>query len=71
MSFLVPIDVVAPTPLMVKPAAYAFRRLRSIVLAGCGHDFLAKLGDVFRPADFIETAIGQVLPGKFFIEEFL
>jgi hypothetical protein len=58
-SFLVQLEgVTAPTPLMVKPAANAFRRLREIVRLGCGSDFLAKCGDIFRPADFVSGKSG-------------
>ena len=58
MSFLVNIDTAAPTPKMVKSAANAFRKLREIVRAGSGVDFLAKCGDVFRSAHFVSKKSG-------------
>ena len=52
MSVLVKISAIAPTPLMHMDAAPRFEELRKTVLAGSGVDFLARCGDVLRPADF-------------------
>lgn len=51
-SLLVKISATAPTPLMHRDAAAVFERLRIAVRDASGIDFLAKCGDVFRPANF-------------------
>ena len=58
MSVLVKVDCKAPTPLMHKDAAAVFARLRQIVLDGSGVDFLARCGDIFRPAAFRSSKDG-------------
>jgi hypothetical protein len=42
----------APTPKMHREAAEVFDRLRTQVRDAVGFDFLAKCGDIFRPANF-------------------
>lgn len=58
MSVLVKVDVLAPMPKMHKAAAVRFGRLRQIVFDGCGFDFLAKCGEIFRPAGFVSRKDG-------------
>ncbi|MGI9036679.1 MAG: peptidoglycan-binding domain-containing protein [Pyrinomonadaceae bacterium] len=58
MSNLVQMNVIAPTPVMIAAAAEKFNQLRSVVIAGAGFDFLAKCGDMFRPANFTSTKDG-------------
>lgn len=58
MSNLVSINTIAPTAKMVPAAAVLFNQLRPIVLEGSGVDFLAKCGDVLRPADFHSSKDG-------------
>ena len=55
---LVKISASAPTPMMHPAAAAVFEKLRVIVREGSGIDFLAKCGDVLRPADFTSTKDG-------------
>ena len=57
-SMLVKISAAAPTPMMHRIAAEAFERLRREVREGCGFDFLAKLGDALRPANFVSSKDG-------------
>lgn len=49
---VVTVSAAAPMPRMVKPAAEKFEALRKIVKAGSGVDFLARCGDIMRPANF-------------------
>lgn len=58
MSVLVKISAMAPTPKMHRTAAAAFERLRFAVREGAGFDFLAKLGDALRPANFVSDKDG-------------
>lgn len=58
MSVLVKISAAAPTPLMHERVAAAFEKLRDFVFAGSGVDFLAKCGDVSRPAGFVSSKDG-------------
>lgn len=58
MSVIVTISAAAPTPKMHRTAAKAFERLREIVRENSGHDFLARLGDALRPANFMSTKDG-------------
>lgn len=58
MSKLSKISAKAPSPLMNSSAAAAFEMLRAKVRDGCGFDFLARLGDVHRPANFRTTKDG-------------
>jgi hypothetical protein len=58
MGVLVKISAVAPTPQLHRTAAKAFERLREIVRDGAGFDFLARLGDALRPADFVSKKDG-------------
>jgi hypothetical protein len=58
MLNLVKISTDAPTPEMVPAAAARFEKLRDIVRAGSGVDFLAKCGDVLRPAGFVSSKDG-------------
>ena len=58
MKVLVPISTKAPTPLMHPAAAAAFEKLREAVRIGSGVDFLARCGDVHRPADFHSSKDG-------------
>jgi hypothetical protein len=56
---LVQLDGVnAPTPIMHRDAAAVFGRLRNILIANAGFDFLARCGDVFRDAGFISSKDG-------------
>ena len=57
-NILVKISAAAPTPMMHRTAAEAFERLRRIVRDGAGFDFLAKLGDALRPANFVSDKDG-------------
>lgn len=58
MSILRTVQTVAPTPTMHKDAAAAFDKLREAVRIGSGVDFLARCGDVFRPANFNSSKDG-------------
>jgi hypothetical protein len=58
MSVLVKISAAAPTPMLHRKAAEAFERLRRVVRDGAGFDFLAKLGDALRPANFVSDKDG-------------
>lgn len=58
MSVLVTISAAAPTPKLHRTAAAAFERLRVEVRDGSGIDFLAKLGDALRPANFVSNKDG-------------
>ena len=58
MSVLVKISAAAPTPMMHRAAAEAFERLRREVREGAGFDFLAKLGDALRPANYVSNKDG-------------
>lgn len=49
---LVELDIQAPTPVMIEPAATALSKLRKAVIVGSGHDFLARCGDIMRDAGF-------------------
>lgn len=55
---LVTLDIAAPTPKMIRPAADAFDKLRAAIIAGAGFDFLARCGDVMRPAGFVSKKDG-------------
>lgn len=55
---LVRVNVKAPTPLMHYAAARRFDRLREEIKAKSGIDFLAKCGDIFRPANFTSSKDG-------------
>jgi hypothetical protein len=57
-SVLVKVDCAAPTPVMHRRAAAAFRELRGIVREKSGHDFLARCGDIFRHASFTSNKDG-------------
>ena len=57
-AVLVRVNVKAPTPLMHRDAATLFNRLREIVKAKSGIDFLAKCGDIFRPSNFTSSKDG-------------
>ncbi len=57
-EILVRVDVQAPTPLMHRDAAKVFDTLRSEVIEKAGFDFLAKCGDIFRPAGFTSSKDG-------------
>lgn len=46
---------------MHKDAASAFARLRQIVIDGSGVDFLARCGDIFRPAGFRSSKDGVAM----------
>lgn len=61
MSVLVTVDCKAPTPRMHKDAAAVFARLQKIVLEGSGIDFLARCGDIFRPAAFRSSKDGVAM----------
>jgi len=58
MTNLVKIQADAPQPYMHPKAAAAFDRLRAAVRQGSGTDFLARCGDVHRPANFHSTKDG-------------
>lgn len=58
MSVLVKISAAAPTPKLHRTAAAAFEKLRAEVRDNSGIDFLAKLGDALRPANFTSTKDG-------------
>jgi hypothetical protein len=58
MSILVRVDVKAPMPLMHPRAAERFNRLREIVRAGAGFDFLAVCGDICRASNFVSNKDG-------------
>lgn len=58
MGVLVKISAAAPTPQLHRTAAKAFERLREIVRDGAGFDFLARLGDALRPANFVSKKDG-------------
>ena len=58
MSVLVQISADAPTPKLHRAAAVSFEKLRVETLDGSGVDFLARLGDALRPADFVSTKDG-------------
>jgi hypothetical protein len=58
MSDLVKISAATPTPKLHRTAAAAFEKLRVEVRDGSGIDFLAKLGDALRPANFISDKDG-------------
>jgi len=45
-------------PMMHRTAAAVFERLRKAVYEGSGIDFLAKLGDALRPANFVSSKDG-------------
>jgi hypothetical protein len=57
-SILVKIDTQAPDPRMHPNAAPLFEVLRKMVIEGSGVDFLARCGDVTRPADFVSNKPG-------------
>lgn len=57
-QILVRLDVKAPTPLMHRDAAVKFELLRGQVKAEAGFDFLAKCGDISRPANFTSSKDG-------------
>ncbi len=50
--------VTAPTPVMHYAAAEKFRQLRNTVAVRSGGDFLARCGDILRPANFTSTKDG-------------
>src|SRR5687768_5288191 len=58
MSILVKINTKAPDARMHPDAAARFNKLREAVLKGSGIDFLARCGDVLRPANFKSTKDG-------------
>lgn len=61
MKILVQVKTSTPDPrmaLMHKNAAPRFNKLRETVRAGSGIDFLAKCGDVLRPANFVSSKDG-------------
>ena len=58
MSVLVNISAAAPSPKLHRTAAVAFEQLRKTTLEGSGIDFLARLGDALRPADFVSSKDG-------------
>jgi hypothetical protein len=55
---LVKVECDAPTPIMHRTAAAAFGKLREIVRVSAGVDFLARCGDIFRPAGFTSDKDG-------------
>jgi hypothetical protein len=55
---LIKISAAAPMPLMVAPAAAAFEKLRKKIASESGRDFLARLADCYRPADYRSTKTG-------------
>src|SRR4051794_28880126 len=55
---LVKVETDAPTAVMHRNAAAGFTKLREIVRASTGIDFLARCGDVFRPASFVSGKDG-------------
>jgi Putative peptidoglycan binding domain len=57
-SILVPMNVKAPTPQLHFKVAELYNRLRGIVNAGAGFDFLAKCGEMLRPAKFVSKKDG-------------
>ena len=57
-NMLVKISAAAPTPMLHRTAAEAFERLRREVREGAGFDFLAKLGDALRPANYVSSKDG-------------
>lgn len=57
-AILIQVDVKAPTPLMHRDAAQGFNLLRSQVKEKAGLDFLARCGDIFRPANFTSSKDG-------------
>ena len=58
MNVLVKISAEAPIPKLHRTAAVAFEKLRIAVRNGSGIDFLAKLGDALRPANFVSDKDG-------------
>lgn len=57
-SILVQMPVKAPTPQMHFKAAERYNQLREIVRIGAGFDFLAKCGEMLRPANYVSNKDG-------------
>lgn len=58
---LIQVSATAPMPKMIEPAAEKFEALRRIVREGSGIDFLARCGDIMRPANFRSNKDGVAM----------